>query len=166
MRWTPMWSKTQRPPPSPLALAGLLALLALPACTSAPLARDEVRMVLPVGSPKLGYLAFQDLACNVCHRVEGYPELAAEEQVAEAPILVPGSPRFDAGRWASAIVAPDHDVSWTPPVPERRRLEPSAMPVYYDWMTVGELMDLVAFLERAPSRDRAEGWQEASSGRR
>lgn len=131
-----------------LATVCLAATMAL-SCTSVQPGPDEVSMVLPVGSPEYGEMAFRALRCGACHRVEGIPELSHARRISQAPTLIPGNPEFTAGELATAIVAPGHEATWKEgdPVSDTPLSE---MPDYYDLMTVGDLMDLVAFLEGTP----------------
>ncbi len=131
-------------------LTALLLLLipfsqVLTSCASTTSEPDIVSMALPVGDPALGEHAFRALRCGACHEVKGLPELSIARRISNAPVLIPGNPSFSAGDWATAIVAPAHEISWSE-VRAESDLPAVEMPEYYDRMTVGELMDLVAFL--------------------
>ena len=131
-------------------MATVLPVTLMLSCVSVRPSPDEVLMVLPVGSPAYGEMAFRALRCGACHHVKGLPELSHARRRSQAPTLIPGNPEFTAGDWATAIVAPSHEVTWeeSDPVTDTPQSE---MPNYYDRMTVGELMDLVAFLEGQPA---------------
>lgn len=132
---------------SSLAVLTVLLLAAgLGGCASAGLGPDEVVLVLPVGDPDLGEQAFRNFRCGSCHEVAGEPDLKATRRLSQAPTLIRGNEEFSAGRWASAIVAPGHEASFEP-AEGRQPTDPLDMPELYDEMTVGELIDLVAFLE-------------------
>lgn len=117
-------------------------------CGSVP-GPDEIVMVLPVGDPVRGRYAFSNLQCGSCHEVQGEPDLAAAHRIARAPVLQPGRSGWTAGDWASAIVAPAHETSWDPDAVGETDLPEVEMPSLWDRMSVGDLMDLVAFLEGA-----------------
>lgn len=92
----------------------------------------------------MGEEAFRSLRCGACHEVQGRPGLSMARRLSPAPTLIRGNPKFGPGDWATAIVAPAHEVSWSR-AREDGDLEELDMPEYYDLMTIGELMDLVAF---------------------
>lgn len=110
---------------------------------------DVAEVVLPVGDPELGKLAFLDLGCDSCHRVLGDPDLQTPSAPEPGPDLGPELAEQPIGDLASSIIAPSHAL-----VAERSewsRGTDSRMPDLNDALTVGQLLDLVAFLRSQPS---------------
>lgn len=134
-----------------LLLAAVLATC-LCGCVSSVPGPDEVVMVLPVGDPERGRHAFASLQCGSCHEVQDEPDLAAAHRIGRAPVLIRGRDGWSAGDWATAIVAPGHETSWDAGTAGGETDLPEVeMPPLWDRMSVGDLMDLVAFLERPAS---------------
>ena len=131
-----------------LIVVVLLLMPLLGACGSVP-GPDEIVMVLPVGDPERGRQAFAGLRCGSCHEVQGEPDLTEAHLIGRAPELIRGQSGWSAGDWASAIVAPGHETSWDVDAAGGETDLPEVeMPPLWDRMSVGDLMDLVAFLER------------------
>jgi len=129
-------------------LLGLAAALA--ACASAPPpdASDRGRLFLPEGDPYAGRTAFLDLQCCVCHAVKGggFPE----------PSIYPPLPFVLGEEWreppdrmwlATSIINPAHEMPRGHLVSVPGGGEVYRMKEYGDSMTVGQMVDLVAFLE-------------------
>lgn len=100
---------------------------------------------LPDGDVKKGEQAFRDLKCHRCHKVEG-----VESPAPEKFNLVLGGETAQVktyGQLVTSIINPSHVLS------ERYQNElaqtrESPMPSYANEMTVGQMIDLVAFLQR------------------
>jgi len=131
-------------------MAMLVALGAVLTLACAPQAGDteyEVRaMVLPVGQPDAGRDAFVALNCVACHTVAWDQELPAPTSGLQAPELGVDVTYVGPGGLASSIVAPSHHVS------EKYRQagagDKSPMPPYSETMTIRQLADIVAYLQR------------------
>jgi L-cysteine S-thiosulfotransferase len=103
---------------------------------------------LPEGDAARGQQAFLDLECNACHRVSGL-DLPAPTVEPPVPVVLGGEiphVRTD-GDLVTSIINPSHAI-----VPGFResgleRNGQSRMLDYRDRMTVGQLVDLVAFLQ-------------------
>jgi mono/diheme cytochrome c family protein len=100
---------------------------------------------LPDGDAKKGEQAFLDLKCHRCHRVEGFASPAPEQ----FNLLLGGETAQvkTYGQLVTSIINPSHVLS------ERYQRELNAgpgspMPSYANEMTVGQMIDLVAFLQR------------------
>lgn len=103
---------------------------------------------LPEGNVARGQQAFLDLKCNACHRVSGL-DLPAPTVEPPVPVVLGGEiphVRTD-GDLVTSIINPSHSI-----VPGFREGEleqegRSRMLDYRNRMTVGQLVDLVAFLQ-------------------
>jgi hypothetical protein len=123
-----------------LALAGA----ALTACAGP---RSSVGFRLPPGDADKGQAAFVELRCHSCHEVAGTP---LPPPVAEPPVPVRlggvvTAYRTD-GELVTAIVNPSHRLArgYGEGVRSGNR---SRMGDFNEAMTVGQLVDLVAFLQ-------------------
>lgn len=132
-------------------LVVLLAAALVSGCEPSPKSSRGFR--LPDGDAKKGEQVFLDLKCNRCHKVEGV-ELPAPEKFN----LVLGGETAQVktyGELVTSIINPSHVLS------ERYQRElaqakESPMPQVTSEMTVGQMIDLVAFLQsRYRLSDRA-----------
>ncbi len=134
------------------------------ACTS--------QIYLPEGDPEAGRVAFSDLGCHRCHRVEGedFPDPTVDPPV---PVVL-GSPINKKSReyLAESILAPSHRFAKPPseiaygsgeqPLIRQRQYEDikegsvSRMSDFRDVMYVGEWIDLGAYLDSLQNRKIAE----------
>jgi mono/diheme cytochrome c family protein len=129
-------------------VAAVLIVLLAAACDS----RSGAGFRLPDGDVERGRVAFAELGCNTCHRIEG----------ADPTYVPPGAANLTLGgktTWVktygelvTAIVNPSHRITPRYPayqVATRRSL--MALAYLNDVMTVQQLIDLVAFCSR-PTR--------------
>jgi sulfur-oxidizing protein SoxX len=123
----------------------VVAVLGLPACDVEPKSTKGFR--LPDGDPEKGKAAFLSLQCHSCHQVLGV-ELPAPSS--KSPIHVPlggGVTKLRSyGDLVTSIINPSHSLT---PGFEHTQVEGSklsSMPEYNRVMTVGQMIDLVAFL--------------------
>jgi len=102
---------------------------------------------LPPGDPARGREAFISLECSSCHRVDGEPDLPAPTIQPPVPVVLGGEvphTRTD-GDLVTSIINPSHRI--VPGLHEVAREGHSRMRDYRDEMTVGQLVDIVAFLQ-------------------
>lgn len=138
-----------------ILLAVLAAALAAAAVLPAAAVEEEkpasaITITMPAGDPAAGREVFQRLSCTSCHAVEGEEEFPAPVAHHAGPELTAAVGDKSAGRIASAIVAPSHEIS--PEVLEMMEGDLSPMADFSQAMTVRELIDLVAYLESLPTR--------------
>jgi len=124
-------------------ILGICALLFAAACASDDAAVEPSEFFLPVGDQAAGREAFVELYCYYCHLVPGDPEMPGLVGDTKGPDI--GARQAQRSReWiAMSIVAPGHEM------PPLMREPQSPMGDYKDAMTIRQLMDLVAFVERA-----------------
>lgn len=128
----------------------LLALCALPwlfACTQD--SRMEGNVFLPEGDAAQGKAHFVSLGCTSCHVVVGAD---LPEPEADAPVRVILGSRtgriMTYGDLVTSIINPSHKLARRYRKDEVSEEGQSIMKVYNDVMTVTQLSDLVAFLEK------------------
>ena len=123
-----------------------VAMLALSACD-----RDrmsEVGFSLPEGDAIAGRKAFLYMQCNQCHTVAG-DEMPAVE-LADPPYVELGGPVTRVktyGQLVTAIINPSHKLADGYAEEVVSENGESKMYVYNGYMTVQELIDIVAFLQ-------------------
>ena len=143
-----------------LSIIGVLALSA--ACSPSP------TLYMPDGDPEVGREVFSNLGCHGCHRVRGetFPDPVA---VPAVPVPL-GDPTNKKTRTylGESIIAPSHELAEPPEeiitglviiqrqYPNIRDGDNSRMGDYTDALTVGEWLDLVAYLEAMQNRPRGE----------
>jgi len=104
---------------------------------------------LPEGNPVLGREAFVYMHCHECHMVVGeeFPVVA----MAEPPFVELGGKVTRVktyGQLVTAIINPSHKLASGYPLETvSNDGKTSKMPVYNGYMTVQELIDIVAFLQ-------------------
>jgi hypothetical protein len=127
-----------------LMLCSLAALLA--ACTPAPESARGFR--LPDGDPAFGKQAFLDLQCHACHTLPG-EELPSISIAAPVTVMLGGpvSQVKTYGQLVTSIINPSHKLIKIYPEDEVSSDGKSFMPTMIDFMTVRQLVDLVAFLQ-------------------
>jgi len=130
--------------------AGLILVLAAMAGLSACEAdrMSEKGFSLPEGNALNGKEAFIYMHCHECHTVAGeeLPTLA----LADPPYVELGGKVTRVktyGELVTAIINPSHKLAKGYPVEEVTNNGESKMPVYNGYMTVQELIDIVAFLQ-------------------
>ena len=106
-------------------------------------------VVLPAGDPEAGREVFLSFGCDYCHRVSSDPELGSIESQEPGPDLGSLGQRKGTGEIASSIIAPSHELSVNAGLEQRQE---SPMPNFNDAITLGEWLDLVAYIETAGRR--------------
>lgn len=124
----------------------LAALAALPACEADRM--SERGFSLPEGSTVSGRQAFLYMHCHECHTVAG-DELPAVS-LAEPPFVELGGPVTRVktyGELVTSIINPSHKLARGYPAEQVANDGESKMPNYNGYMTVQELIDIVAYLQ-------------------
>ena len=116
------------------------------ACTQGSVETDHqfTMLMLPEGQPDAGREAFVSLGCAACHTVAWATDLPAPTSAVVGPELGLDVPQGGPGRLATSIVAPSHRV----PAKYMRDDGTSPMTNYNSVMTIQQLSDIVAFLQR------------------
>ena len=127
-------------------LACFFLALTTSACMQSPKSGSGFR--LPDGNPAMGKKTFLAMQCNACHTIQGL-ELPALDL--EAPVTVvlggPVSRVKTYGQLVTSVINPSHKLIRRYPQDEISGDGESLMPVMNDFMTVQQLVDLVAFLQ-------------------
>lgn len=124
----------------------LILGLAAPAAAN----RDEGMMkadyfFLPQGDAARGREAFLKLKCQTCHAVEGEKDFTVPVAEKAGPVLGTRQARYSPGWLADAIVSPSHTIAaGSGGKSESGNL--SRMGDFKDAMTVGEMIDLIAYI--------------------
>jgi len=114
-------------------------------------------LMLPEGDPDAGREAFVALACASCHTVAWDSDLPAPVSPTPGPELGLDPAQLGPGGIATSIVAPSHKVA----AKFQRSDGRSPMVDYTGTMTVRQLADVVAYLERQGMETRAKTGQAA-----
>ena len=126
-----------------LVLSATLAL----GCAQSTVETDyEVAVVmLPEGRPEAGRDAFRSLGCAACHAVAWEKELPAPTSARPGPELGVDAVKSGPGSLATSIIAPAHRVS-----EKYQATTPEGSPMldYTSTMTIRQLADIVAYLQR------------------
>ena len=124
----------------------LFLALTTSACMQSPKSGSGFR--LPDGDPVMGQKTFLDMQCNACHTIQGL-ELPALDL--EAPVSIalggPVSRVKTYGQLVTSVINPSHKLIGRYPKDEISGDGESLMPIMNDFMTVRQLVDLVAFLQ-------------------
>jgi mono/diheme cytochrome c family protein len=109
---------------------------------------SEKGFSLPEGNALAGREAFVYMHCHECHTVTGeeFPALP----LADPPFVELGGKVTRVktyGELVTAIINPSHKLAKGYPVEMVTNNNESKMPVYNGYMTVQELIDIVAFLQ-------------------
>lgn len=129
-----------------LAILPLIAALALSACGADRM--SEKGFSLPPGNALSGKEAFVYMHCHECHTVVGedLPALVRSE-----PPFVPLGGKVTRvktyGELVTSIINPSHELAKGYPLDVITTDGRSKMPIYNGYMTVQELIDIVAFLQ-------------------
>ena len=128
-----------------LTAGAMLCVACAPSTVETPDYRTTM-LALPVGQPEAGRDAFVSLGCHSCHAVAWDEELPAPVSAAPGPELGLDLGKLGPGGLATSIVVPSHDIA------EKYRSpiggDVSRMTDYSGVMTIRQLADIVAFLER------------------
>lgn len=116
------------------------------ACAPAPESGRGFR--LPDGEPDIGRQVFVDMACNACHTIPG---VELPSSILDAPVAVvlggPVARVQNYGQLVTSIINPSHKLIKRYPEDEISDDRESLMPVLNHFMTVQQLIDVVAFLQ-------------------
>jgi len=129
-----------------LLIAAGLASVAFGGCQNP---RSASGFSLPQGDPDRGKAAFVELKCHECHRVEG-ADLPAPVAAPPVPVVLGGEiPHVKTdGQLVASIIHPSHQIARGYPLDAVKRGDGSRMPDYADVMTVRQMIDVVAFLQK------------------
>jgi mono/diheme cytochrome c family protein len=118
------------------------------ACTPGTVETDyqKTALMLPEGEADAGREVFVSLGCAACHTVSGAEDLPAPNSAKPGPELGLDAYLGDSGRLATSIVAPSHTVSAK--YRDQTTDGQSPMRDFTSTMTIKQLSDLVAFLQR------------------
>lgn len=124
----------------------LICTLTLFACEADRM--SEKGFSLPEGNALSGKEAFVYMHCHECHTVAG---VALPELVRSSPPIVELGGKVSRvktyGELVTAIINPSHKLASGYPLETVTNDGQSKMPVYNSYMTVQELIDIVAFLQ-------------------
>ncbi|MBW7894762.1 MAG: hypothetical protein H3C27_06570 [Opitutaceae bacterium] len=117
---------------------GVLAIMLLAGC--GPGQDKRAVFVFPEGDALRGRETFVALRCHECHRIDGEAGLPAPVWSAEKVVVLGGEvPRpLSYGQLVTAVIHPDYDLA---------KHSDMRMPSYNETMTVGQMLDLVTFLQ-------------------
>lgn len=121
-----------------LMTVGVLAVVLLAGC--GPGQDKRAVFVFPEGDAVRGRETFVTLQCHECHRVDGETGLPAPSWTADKVVVLGGEvPRpLSYGQLVTAVIHPDYN---------RAQDAEVHMPSYNEAMTVGQMLDLVTFLQ-------------------
>lgn len=142
---------------STIRLIAICSVFFVSACEQGRQAQDSV--YLPEGDPDQGQVEFVLLGCAGCHNVVG-AELPESEAGPVRVLLGSQTGRkMSYGQLVTSIVNPSHRLS-----PRYRKDEisqdgESLMVSYNDVMTIGQLTDLVAFLQKHYVDSERQGYK-------
>jgi mono/diheme cytochrome c family protein len=139
-----------------LTVGALLCMACAPSTVETP-GYTTTMLLLPEGQPEAGREVFLSLGCFSCHTVAWDTELPAPVSATPGPELGLDRGKLGPGGLATSIVAPSHHV------PEQYRAPAtgnrSPMTDYSGVMTIRQLSDIVAYLERQGLETRAKTGQ-------
>lgn len=103
---------------------------------------------LPDGDVDKGKAAFLALHCNTCHRVDGV-ELPVPVTTAPTNVVLGGavSRIRTHGELVTSVINPSHGLAPGFPREAIKDGKLSPMPEFNDFMTVGQMIDIVTFLQ-------------------
>jgi hypothetical protein len=114
-------------------------------------------LLLPEGKPEAGGEAFVSLGCTACHTVAWDDDLPAPVSASPGPELGLDVAKLGPGGLATSVVAPSHKIAERYRSPTDSKLSP--MTDYSAIMTVRQLADIVAYLERQGLETKARTGQ-------
>ena len=139
-----------------LVSGAVLCLACTPSAVETPDYKATMLM-LPEGQPDAGREAFISLGCARCHSVAWDAELPAPDPEYPGPELGLDVAKLGPGSLATSVVAPSHKVAEEYRPPGGRKT--SRMVDYSGIMTVRQLADIVAYLERQGLETQAKTGQ-------
>ncbi len=103
---------------------------------------EMVTLTLPKGDPAAGRAAFQSLGCTTCHRVadEDFPKPTSDTP---GPTLGANLGQQTAAYIGMSIFEPSHDIRAS----VRGNAKVSPMSDFTDVITIGQFMDVIAYLQ-------------------
>lgn len=130
-----------------IRLVAICSVFFVAACEPASQRKDS--LVLPEGDPIQGQTEFVALGCAGCHNVVG-AELAKPAEAGPVRVLLGSQTgrKMSYERLVTSIVNPSHRISSRYSKDEVSQEGESLMVSYNDVMTVAQLTDLVAFLQK------------------
>jgi cytochrome c2 len=139
-----------------VASGAMLCLACAPSTVDTPDYRATMLM-LPEGQPEAGRDAFASLGCTSCHTVAWDRDLPAPVSASPGPELGLDVAKLGPGGLASSVVAPSHQIAKKYRSPTAGNVSP--MTDYSGIMTVRQLADIVAYLERQGLETQAKTGQ-------
>ena len=139
-----------------LASGAMLCLACAPSAVETPDYRATMLM-LPEGQPEAGREAFVSLGCTSCHTVAWDEDLPAPVPPSPGPELGLDVAKLGPGGLATSVVAPSHRIADRYRSPTGGDI--SRMTDYSGVMTVRQLADIVAYLERQGLETQAKTGQ-------
>ena len=139
-----------------LASGAMLFLACAPSTVETPDYRATMLM-LPEGQPEAGREAFVSLGCTSCHTVAWDEDLPAPVTPSPGPELGLDVAKLGPGGLATSVVAPSHQIADSYRSPTGGDI--SRMTDYSGVMTVRQLADIVAYLERQGLETQAKTGQ-------
>jgi L-cysteine S-thiosulfotransferase len=130
-----------------IVLAGMAAAL-VASLGCAPATKTGRGFHLPAGNAEQGKLAFIQLNCNSCHRVDGV-ELPPPYEKPTVIVDLGGEVTYlrTYGDLVTSIIHPDREISNLLPPDYPRPVTKSPMKNVNQQMTVAQMIDIVTFLE-------------------
>lgn len=129
--------------------AGILMVCFLSACDYGP--KSSIGFTLPDGNADYGQQYFVEFRCIDCHTIAGKEDLLSLEEGIDPIMNVPlggETNRIETyGQLVTSIINPSHKVSDKYRMTPQMENGPSMMRNYNSIMTVGELIDIVAFVQ-------------------
>ncbi len=139
-----------------LSLGAVLCLACAPSTVETP-DYEATMLMLPEGQPEAGRTAFVSLGCTSCHAVAWDNELPAPTSPSPGPELGLDVAKLGPGGLATSVVAPSHKIAEKYRSPDGG--ESSRMADYSGVMTIRQLADIVAYLERQGLETQARSGQ-------
>ena len=126
--------------------AAAILATALAGCDTGP--KSGRGFHLPDGDVEKGKAAFVALKCHTCHRVNGV-NLPAPVSTAPTNIVLGGKVTFirTYGELVTSVISPSHGLAPGFKKEQLKGAKLSPMPEFNDVMTVGQMIDLVTFLQ-------------------
>lgn len=144
----------------------LLALVALGLLAGCDVGLKSGRgFVFPEGDAARGRKAFVELKCYACHRVDGVAGLPEPISAPEKVVVLGGEvlQLRTYGKLVTSVIHPSYELSEKFAGRANRKANDSPMPNFNDTMTVGQLLDIVTFLQ--PQYRKLEPLYESYHGR-
>ncbi|ELR64801.1 cytochrome c family protein [Photobacterium marinum] len=102
---------------------------------------------LPAGDPAKGQQVFLEMQCLSCHAMEGFERPADSEDQLSVELGGKVQSLKTYAELVTSVINPSHQIAKGYNLKDVQISGQSVMPVYNDVMTVGQLVDLITFLE-------------------